>query len=102
VLAPDVPVVVTGRPELTRLRQLAREGLTVLVGPDADAPAVPGVAVHRIEDLDAGGLLAAALGARPDELWLLRPDAHVAAVLTDPADLPAALARIVTPSLELI
>ncbi|SCX56895.1 3-(3-hydroxy-phenyl)propionate hydroxylase [Klenkia marina] len=98
VLAPDVPVVVAGRPELTRLRQLAREGLTVLVGRDVDLPRTDGVALHRIDDLDAGGLLATALGARPDELWLLRPDAHVAAVLTDPADLPAALARIVTPA----
>ena len=100
VLAPDVPVTVAGRPEITRLRHLAREGLTLLVGRDVDAPGAPGVAVHRIDDLDAGGLLTAALGARPDELWLLRPDAHVAAVLTDPADLPAALARITTRTLE--
>ncbi|MCO7221388.1 pentachlorophenol monooxygenase, partial [Klenkia sp. PcliD-1-E] len=95
---PDVPVVVPGRPDLTRLRQLAREGLTVLLAaeaPDVPAPDADGpVSVRRIDDLDPSGLLAGALGACADEIWVLRPDAHVAAVLTDPADLPAALARI--------
>ncbi|SDP16498.1 3-(3-hydroxy-phenyl)propionate hydroxylase [Klenkia soli] len=98
VLAPDCPVTVPARPDLGRLRQLAREGLTVLVGPDVgDLPALDAelpVAVHRIDDLDPSGVLAGALGACADEVWLLRPDAHVAAVLTDPAGLPAALARV--------
>ena len=97
VLVPDVPVAVGGRPEVTRLRQLAREGLTVLLGsdvpevrrPDGELP----LQVHRMADLDPSGALTAALAARPDEIWLLRPDAHVAAVLTDPARLTAALAR---------
>lgn len=106
VLAPDVPVQVAGRPDLTRLRALAREGLTVLLAtgaPDVPAPDPDGpVAVHRIDDLDPSGLLAGALGACADEIWVLRPDAHVAAVLTDPADLPAALARITTSALERI
>ncbi len=98
VLAPDCPVTVPGRPDLVRLRQLAREGLTVLVGrsvPEVGTPDGPlPVAVHRLDALDPEGVLADALGAGPDELWLLRPDAHVAAVLTDPAQLPAALARV--------
>ena len=34
------------------------------------------------------------LGARPDETWVLRPDAHVAAVATCPADVAAAVSRI--------
>src|SRR3712207_6885238 len=31
VLAPDCPVTVAARPEVVRLRQLAREGITVLL-----------------------------------------------------------------------
>ncbi|GAA4313123.1 FAD-dependent monooxygenase [Klenkia terrae] len=108
VLVPDCPVTVAGRPDLTRLRQLARDGLTVLLADDAPAPTgraddggAP-VAVHRLADLDPSGVLAGILGARPGEIWLLRPDAHVAAVLTDPADLAAALGRIVTQNMELV
>ncbi|WP_224386392.1 FAD-dependent monooxygenase [Pseudonocardia sp. ICBG1293] len=43
----------------------------------------------------AGPTVTAALAARPDEVWLLRPDAHVAAVLAAPGhdDVVAALAR---------
>lgn len=43
----------------------------------------------------AGPTVTAALAARPDEVWLLRPDAHVAAVLPAPTrdDVAAALAR---------
>lgn len=43
----------------------------------------------------AGPTVTAALAARPDEVWLLRPDAHVAAVLAAPSrdDVAAALAR---------
>jgi hypothetical protein len=50
--------------------------------------------VHRIGDLDAGPVLREALGARPDEIWVLRPDAHVAAVLTRAADVAPAVARL--------
>lgn len=108
VLVPDYPVTVAGRPELSRLRQLARQGFTVLLGDDAPDVVVPTgaapITVHRITELDPSGELTAVLGARPEEIWLLRPDAHVAAVLTDPADLTAALARVTarTPALELI
>ena len=31
---------------------------------------------------------------RPDEIWVLRPDAHVAAVLTRPADVLPAVSRL--------
>ncbi|MGY1664265.1 FAD-dependent monooxygenase [Geodermatophilus sp. SYSU D00696] len=98
VLVPDWPVTVPGRPDVVRLRQLAREGVTVLLGDDAPAPELPDlgglpVAVHRMGDLDTAGLLGEALGARPGEAWVLRPDAHVAAVLTRAADVAPAVAR---------
>jgi len=102
VLAPDCPIIVTGRPDFTRLRQLAREGITVLVGDCVDVPvALPAVqndlpiTVHRIRDLDAGPTLRTALGARPDEIWVLRPDAHVAAVLTNAKDVSPAVDRLI-------
>jgi pentachlorophenol monooxygenase/3-(3-hydroxy-phenyl)propionate hydroxylase len=47
-----------------------------------------------MRDLDPSPVLREALGARPAEIWVLRPDAHVAAVLTDPAQVPAAVARL--------
>ena len=46
-----------------------------------------------MRDLDPGPTLREALGARPDETWVLRPDAHVAAVATSPADVAAAVSR---------
>jgi 2-polyprenyl-6-methoxyphenol hydroxylase-like FAD-dependent oxidoreductase len=105
ILVPDCPVTVAARPGVVRLRQLAREGITVLVGDDAAFPSVPElrtgdlpISVHRIHDLDPGPTLARALAARPDEIWVLRPDAHVAAVLTRPADLAPAAARLLSRS----
>ncbi len=98
VLVPDCPVTVAGRPDIVRLRQLARAGIIVLIGDDAAIPAVRGklpVTVHRMRDLDAGPTLTAALGARPDEIWVLRPDAHVAAVLTTADDVSPALNRLI-------
>jgi 3-(3-hydroxy-phenyl)propionate hydroxylase len=101
VLVPDCPVTVPGRPDVVRLRQLARAGVTVLVGDDAPLPSLPEslvgdlpVAVHRIRDLDDGPTLREALGARPDEVWVLRPDGHVAAVLTRADDVAPAVARL--------
>jgi hypothetical protein len=100
VLVPDCPVTVAGRPDLDRLRRLAREGVTVLLGDDAPVPDLPGtaggppVAVHRLGALDPTAVLREALGARADEAWVLRPDAHVAAVLTRAADVAPAVARL--------
>jgi hypothetical protein len=102
VLVPDCPVTVAGRPEVARLRQLVREGITVLVGDDAPAPSLPEtlglppVGVHRIRDLDDGPTLREALGARPDEVWVVRPDGHVAAVLTRAEDVASAVARLLS------
>jgi 3-(3-hydroxy-phenyl)propionate hydroxylase len=108
VLAPDAPVTVPERPDVVRLRQLARAGVTVLLGDDAAPPSLPErlpsdlpVSVHRLSDLDAGSTLRDALDARPDEIWVLRPDAHVAAVLTRPTDVASAVARLLAdPSLS--
>jgi len=78
-----------------RLRALAREGLLVLLacGADraaADAAARAVAAPVRVAPLDPA--VAAALGARPGEAWVLRPDAHVAAIVQT-ADLETALCR---------
>lgn len=99
VLVPDCPVTVPGRPDVVRLRQLARESITVLLGDDAPAldlvvaRGLP-VSVHHMDDLDPSGLLREALDARPGEVWVLRPDAHIAAVLTGTADVADAVARL--------
>jgi 3-(3-hydroxy-phenyl)propionate hydroxylase len=113
VLLPDCPVVdpTTGR--ATRLRALCRHGATVLVAgpvdravagrgalattPIGDAPGVP-VHVFSMSELVADGSLGRALGARPGEAWVVRPDAFVAAVVaeaTDSVAVDAALRRAV-------
>jgi hypothetical protein len=87
VLVPDCPVRCAGRPDVVRLRQLLRQGLTLLAGDDVDLGALHDalgstaakVEVRRMGDLSPE--LVGILGARPDEVWLLRPDAHVAAVV---------------------
>jgi pentachlorophenol monooxygenase/3-(3-hydroxy-phenyl)propionate hydroxylase len=93
ILVPDVPV-----PE-GRLRELARDGFLLLAGVRADiaaaraaAATMPGpVRVLGLDEIDPDG----ALGAHPDELWIIRPDAHIAAVLGNPTphEIRAALAR---------
>ncbi|GAA4668849.1 MULTISPECIES: FAD-dependent monooxygenase [Amycolatopsis] len=98
VLLPDAPVVTPRGPG--RIRELARDGFLLLTAPGADdgvltaAAAAPGpVRVLALDEIDPGGALTAALGARPGEVWLVRPDAHVAAVLTDHRDITPALTR---------
>lgn len=94
ILAPDVPVKasapVAGK-ACKRFRELARDGFLVL-GCGADVADLP-VPALRLEDIDPDGELTAALRARPGELWLIRPDAYVAAVVTTRAELVAALER---------
>ncbi|WP_439379779.1 FAD-dependent monooxygenase [Amycolatopsis lexingtonensis] len=62
-------------PDLTvasgRLRDLARQGFLLLTTPGVRAEGM------RSAEIPVGG----ALGARPGEAWLVRPDAYVAAVL---------------------
>ncbi|TWE27998.1 FAD-dependent monooxygenase [Prauserella muralis] len=86
MIVPDSPVTVAGRQG--RLREIARDGVLLLAAPGADVaaaqraarePAAP-VRVLRLAEIDPAGELTEALGARAGEVWIVRPDAHVAAV----------------------
>jgi 3-(3-hydroxy-phenyl)propionate hydroxylase len=68
VLVPDGPVDPRAASGATRLRALARARPLTL-----DAT--------RAAGLDPSGELAATLGLRPGEVWILRPDAHIAAIV---------------------
>ncbi|MGW5877462.1 FAD-dependent monooxygenase [Nocardiopsis terrae] len=98
VILPDAPVTVADRPGTTRLRPLLREGLTLLLaaGPDtgtdrealrravhtAATEATPApVTTLRLDEIDTTGALRRALAPEPGQVWLVRPDAHVAAVV---------------------
>ena len=77
ILLPDVTV------PGGRIRELARQGFLLLTTPGVDPAGM------RSVEIPVGG----ALGARPGEAWLVRPDAYVAAVLQDPAETGQALQR---------
>lgn len=90
VLVPDLPVRDPARPAAGRLRELVREGLLAVLTEGVDAAEVEAAvkavepAPWRVVDaaaVDVEGLLPAALGTRPGEVWLIRPDGHVAAVV---------------------
>src|SRR5579859_6540845 len=104
ILIPDVPVFHAERPDGTTLRTLARQGFVLLCACGADLAAARGAAEAvaapvRVLDAaalpDSGAGLAAAGLAAPGEVWLIRPDAHAAAVLRYPgrAAIVAALRR---------
>ena len=98
VIVPDLPL--DGG---TRLRRLLRGGFTLLAAPDLDTDARAALTaeartaspapVDAVPDPD--GAIAAGLGIRPGEVWLVRPDAHLAAILPRPraGALAAALRR---------
>ena len=103
VLVPDVPVAIADSGP-RRLREIARAGFLLLAGEDIDDSAVLHVARQAtsapvrllpLAEIDPTGELGKALGAKPGEVWVVRPDAHVAAVLKapDPIDVVRALAR---------
>lgn len=105
VLVPDVPVTVRGQ-SCARLREIARHGVLLLHGSAVDPTGVRQVAlsathapirIHSLDDVDASGLLTAATKATENEVWIVRPDAHIAAVVdgNDGAALSAALRRAV-------
>jgi pentachlorophenol monooxygenase/3-(3-hydroxy-phenyl)propionate hydroxylase len=107
VLLPDLAVQVPGRPDVVRLRQLVRDGVLALVVPAIDdhqvakaeavRAALGGLAaptsVLSVDALTPDGSAREAFGARPGEVWLVRPDGHVAAVLTEVADVAPAARR---------
>jgi 2-polyprenyl-6-methoxyphenol hydroxylase-like FAD-dependent oxidoreductase len=106
VLCPDGPCLAAGpfRADglATRLRSLLGSSFVVLTARAATAAAAAAalagdapVTAYALEDIDAGGALADALGASADTVHLVRPDGHLAAVLPrlDPANLAAALRR---------
>jgi hypothetical protein len=93
VLVPDAPVRLAGQPEVGRLRQVARDGLLVLVTGGLDPAGVAATVkettdaparVAAVADIDADGTVAGALDAHPGEAWIIRPDGHIGAVLTRP------------------
>jgi 3-(3-hydroxy-phenyl)propionate hydroxylase len=104
VLLPDLPVTDPSTDTKTRLRAIARHGVSILLADDADrATAAQSadsvvrapVRVLTMTDLSPDGTLAESLRARPGEAWVVRPDAYVAAVVpaADGDALRAAVAR---------
>ncbi|MGY4098762.1 FAD-dependent monooxygenase [Nocardia sp. R16R-3T] len=105
VLVPDVPVAVADSSH-ARLRELSRDGFLMLVAPGVDVVALRAAAMAAVTapvrvlettEVDSAGVLTEALDLRQGEVWVIRPDAHVAAVLDRPAaaELTAALRRAV-------
>jgi 3-(3-hydroxy-phenyl)propionate hydroxylase len=102
VLLPDAPIRGPGD-ERNRVRALARDGFLLLTTAgvddgavrDAVAAAAGPVRVLALPEIDVDGTLSTALAGRPDEVWIIRPDAHIAAVLAAPAadEITAALHR---------
>jgi pentachlorophenol monooxygenase/3-(3-hydroxy-phenyl)propionate hydroxylase len=96
VIVPDAPMTTGG---VRRLRELVREGFTVLLAGRDDHESFERagrtVTDAPVTVLSLERALAAALGAVPGEAWLIRPDAHIAAVLpaATPERLTTALRR---------
>src|SRR5215471_9387245 len=104
ILVPDVPVSAAIRSAPQTLRMLARAGFVLLCASGADVAAARGAAEAvaapvRVLDAtalpDSGAGLAEAGLAAPGEVWVIRPDAHAAAVLHNPerAEIASALRR---------
>jgi len=101
VVVCEAPISVAGASG--RLRAIARDGFLLLVGAAVDPARVRAAAAEArgpvrilaLDEIDGGGAVREGLAARPDEVWVIRPDAYVAAVLAAPgvADVAAALRR---------
>jgi 3-(3-hydroxy-phenyl)propionate hydroxylase len=90
----------------TRLRDIARHGILLLLGDGVDVDEIRAAAldaVHtpirliRLSEIDTTGVLTAALDAKPGEVWVIRPDAYIAAVTDTVDELVSALHRITEP-----
>jgi 3-(3-hydroxy-phenyl)propionate hydroxylase len=105
VIVPNPPITDPEHPKASHLRDIARDGLLVLVADDvvpddiqafvAGLIAVP-VRTITLGTLTPDGSLAALLSAAPGEAWVLRPDCHIAAVVLtrDRAMLAGAIRRV--------
>ncbi|WP_327090930.1 FAD-dependent monooxygenase [Nonomuraea sp. NBC_01738] len=102
VILPDVAI------EGGRLRELCRDGFLVLLGEMCNSglfAQIPGkvttapLVVRELAEIDGTGTLADTLGAAPDEAWVIRPDAHIAAII--PHAGPDAVAAAVSRALRL-
>ena len=93
------------RPGAARARELARDGFLLLAADGVELSVVRAAAGRTagpiralaLADVDPDARLGRALDARPAEVWIVRPDAHIAAVLVNPTvtDVSAALDRAV-------
>jgi 3-(3-hydroxy-phenyl)propionate hydroxylase len=91
ILVPDAPISVGGQQQ--RFRRLTRDGLLLLLAPDCDSYVIRAalremdgpVRVVELDAIDGSGGLVSHLGARASEVWVVRPDAYVAAVLESPS-----------------
>ncbi|MFT4081536.1 MAG: FAD-dependent monooxygenase [Nocardioides sp.] len=105
VLLPDLGLHIPELPQVTRLRELVRGGLSILAaGADVlatieraakeatDAP----VRAIVVDELDVEADVREVLGMRAGEAWIIRPDAYVAAVVSgsDQGAITAALRRV--------
>ena len=104
VILPDAATAGAGHGR-ARVRELARDGLLVLVGDAFDthevesvlADVVPAglpIRVIRLTELGDDGVVTEALAAGPTDLWLVRPDAHTAACAHTPEELAVAVHRV--------
>ncbi len=104
VIVPDTPIADPEGPAAYRLRDIARDGVLVLLSDDVDqgdiqafvAGLTPApVRAVPVGTLTPSGSLASLLNTRPGEAWVVRPDCHIAAVVpaTDRATLAGALRR---------
>jgi 3-(3-hydroxy-phenyl)propionate hydroxylase len=73
-----------------RLQERCRDGFLLVLGEMCDSRLFAQIlgkvtkaplAVVELAEIDVTGLLADTLGAAPDEAWLIRPDAHIAAIV---------------------
>ncbi|HET8600184.1 MAG TPA: FAD-dependent monooxygenase [Segeticoccus sp.] len=86
ILVPDIAL---GGTEGDRLRSHARQGVVLVVADDGIADELAGlteeftapVRVLSLAQADPAGDVRVVLGLGPEEVWVLRPDAYVAAVV---------------------
>ncbi|HOA02989.1 MAG: FAD-dependent monooxygenase [Actinomycetales bacterium] len=101
VILPDAVTASAGHGK-SRVRELAREGLLILVGEAVNTHEVEGllsgvvpaglpVRVLHFSDLGDEDVVATGLQAVAEELWLIRPDAHTAACVRTPEALADAV-----------